>query len=104
VSDYTARPVTHFWRDVENERDLQRRTWGTRHDDTHTVNDWTAILTHQVGKFAATGLAENVHMVNGAPELQERLITIAAVCEAAWEMLERATERYARPRDAEATS
>jgi hypothetical protein len=72
---------------LRNERMHQATSWGDRHDDKHSPNDWVAILARFVGKFGDA--IENGH------DPREELVEIAAVAMAAYEAYCRG-EEYSR--------
>lgn len=72
---------------VRVERDRQRALWGDSNDDEHTDQSWMAVVVSHVGKLATT-LVVNPHDLTLL--VRERLVKIAALCQAWDEAIARA--------------
>lgn len=71
-------PESSYLEDVGQEYQVQARKWGRSHDQNHTVNDWSALITQRLGKLTSESSWESRYLA---------LISIAALCVSACEAL-----------------
>lgn len=69
-----SKPV---YTEIEIERERQDRIWGDGHDQTHTSNDWVAMLAKHIGKV--------VHFPWTPERFRYQMIVVAALAVAAIE-------------------
>jgi hypothetical protein len=65
---------------IDRERDHQQKKWGDKHDNRHSLHDFLAFITVQMGK---------VVKCSDAYEIRQAFINIAALCVASIEWMER---------------
>jgi hypothetical protein len=84
-------PESMFHDELAEERHLQRMRWGNAHDDQHPLWHWPVLLLEHVSKLAATITWDGGSVYFPQPT-KKRLVVIAALCQSAYEAIERAEQ------------
>jgi hypothetical protein len=74
--------------EVEMERAYQAAQWSLAHDETHTPNDWIALLTRHAGLAANDGAGKD-----DEERFRKQMVRCAALAVAAVGALDRRTQR-----------